>query len=187
MGRTLAYPPGINHFIHLNLKFVLGIFFTQELLKHYWLELKSVKKWVFQAGFVSIRVLVAAERVCLVCSLPYSLGWHQYSAEREWKTTNSQYSGHALPASDGWWEVVSAWGSVSDVHEDENWWTKEHIYNLNKSSYITNGITVLLLLLLLWCHAQATPPGFWNRIDWIFFSVTIFRFCKKKWFLKNFF
>ena len=83
MGRTLAYPPGINHFIHLNLKFVLGIFFTQELLKHYWLELKSVKKWVFQAGFVSIRVLVAAERVCLVCSLPYSLGWHQYSAEGE--------------------------------------------------------------------------------------------------------
>mgnify|MGYP006892576247 FL=1 len=48
MGRTLAYPPGINHFIHLNLKFVLGIFFTQELLKHYWLELKSVKNGFFK-------------------------------------------------------------------------------------------------------------------------------------------
>ena len=48
MGRTQAYPPGINHFIHLNLKFVLGIFFTQELLKHYWLELKSVKNGFFK-------------------------------------------------------------------------------------------------------------------------------------------
>ena len=65
MARTLAYPPGIKQFIHLNLKIFGGNFFSQELLKHNWLEFKSVKKWVLKAGFVPIKVLVAAERRCL--------------------------------------------------------------------------------------------------------------------------
>ena len=88
----------------------------------------------------------------------------------------------------GKWNMSSWW--LAGIYRHKNGWILDRLMfkfrDTSKINFQGNILVntlypsserrsiVLVLLLLLLCHAQFTPPGFWNIVEWRHWTVLIF-------------